>query len=41
MEKIKITKKDFIELLKIAKKLSKKIESICKEAGLDFEKDIS
>ena len=41
MENITIPKKNFIELIKVAKKLSKKIESICKKVGLDFEKEIS
>jgi len=39
MREIKIPQKDFIELIRIAKKISKKIESICRKAGLDFEKD--
>ena len=41
MEQIEIPKKDFIELVKLATQLRKKLESICKKAGLDFEKDIS
>ena len=41
MDDIEIAKEDFVELIKIVKKLSKKIESVCRKADLDFERDIS
>jgi hypothetical protein len=38
MDEIKIPKKDFIELLKLFRKISKKTKNICEKANIDFEK---